>query len=71
METLSDHNSVAAENNPFRDAKKKGGEFSIESILLAKGQFIFTFWRENSNRFSMRSNFDIQILEYLITVIFI
>ena len=43
METLSDHNSVAAENNPFRDAKKKGGEFSIESILLAKGQFFLRF----------------------------
>eukprot|EP00093_Oithona_nana_P004071 04071.XXX_125462_126080_1 [CDS] Oithona nana genome sequencing. len=36
METVSDHNSIGAENNPFRDAKKKGGEFSIESILLAK-----------------------------------
>ena len=34
METVSDHKS---ENNPFRDPKKKGGEFSIESILLAKG----------------------------------
>ena len=68
METLSDHNSVAAENNPFRDAKKKGGEFSIESILLAKGQFSHIFRRENSNRFSITSNFDIYILEYLRTV---
>ena len=39
METVSDHNSLGPENNPFRDAKKKGGEFSIESILLAKGKF--------------------------------
>ena len=60
METLSDHNSVAAENNPFRDAKKKGGEFSIESILLAKGQFfLHIFRRENLNRFSITSNFDV------------
>ena len=71
METLSDHNSVAAENNPFRDAKKKGGEFSIESILLAKGQFFHRFRRENSNRFSITSNFDVYTLEYLRTAFFI